>query len=95
MSVWMPQIGEDPLLCGRELSNECDEYAVAIVAIDRFKREVVVGHVPLFLSKTLSSFACPDRTRAAKLEEQEQTEGIGVGLKDTNRNNFFCERNGD
>ena len=30
MSVWMPQIGDDSLFCRRELSNEYDEYAVAI-----------------------------------------------------------------
>ena len=30
MSVQMPQIGDDFFLCRRELSNEYDEYAVAI-----------------------------------------------------------------
>ena len=30
MSVQMPQIGDDFFLCRRELSNEHDEYAVAI-----------------------------------------------------------------
>ena len=34
------------------------EYAAAIVAIDHFKREEVVGYVPLFLSKTLNKFLC-------------------------------------
>ena len=56
MSVWMPQIGDDSLFCRRELSNEYDEYALAIVAIDHFKREEVAGHVSLFLSKTLNKF---------------------------------------
>ena len=37
MSVWMPQIGDDSLFCRRELSNEYDEYAAAIVTIDHFK----------------------------------------------------------
>ena len=32
------------------LSNEYDEYSVAIDTVDHFKREEVVGHVPLFLS---------------------------------------------
>ena len=41
MSVWMPQIGDDSLFCRRELSNEYDEYAEAIVAIDHFKLEEV------------------------------------------------------
>ena len=30
MSVQIPQIGDDFFLCRRELSNEYDEYAVAI-----------------------------------------------------------------
>ena len=54
MSVWMPQIGDDFLFCRRELSNKYDGYDVAIAAIDHFKREEVVGHVLLFLSKTLN-----------------------------------------
>ena len=69
MLVWMPQIGEDSLFCRRELSNENNEYVAAIVAIDHFKREEVLGHVPLFLSKALtSSFACPDSMQVAKLQ---------------------------
>ena len=54
MSVWMPQIGDDSLFCRRKLSNKYDEYVIAIVAIDHLKREKVVGHVPLFLSKALN-----------------------------------------
>ena len=56
ISVWMPQVGDNSLFCRRELGNKCDEYAAAIVAIDHFKREEVVGHVPLFLSKTFIKF---------------------------------------
>ena len=54
MPVWMPRIDEDSLFCRRELSNEYDEYTVAIVAIDHFKREKVVGHLSFFLCKTLN-----------------------------------------
>ena len=50
------QIGDDSLYCRRELSDGYDEYAGAIIAIDLFKREEVLGHVPLFLSLTLSKF---------------------------------------
>ena len=56
MSVWMPQIGDDSLFCRRELSTEYNEDAVSINGIDHFKREEAVGHVPLFLSKTLNKF---------------------------------------
>ena len=33
VSVWMSEIGDGPLFCRKELSNEYDEYAAAIVAI--------------------------------------------------------------
>ena len=54
MSVWVSQIGDDSLF-SRELGNKYEEYAVAIVVTVGFKQEVV-GHVPLFLSKTLNKF---------------------------------------
>ena len=54
MSVWVSQIGDDSLF-SRELGNKYEEYAVAIVVIVGFKQDVV-GHVPLFLSKTLNKF---------------------------------------
>ena len=54
MSVWVSQIGDDSLF-SRELGNKYEEYAVAIVVIVGFKQEVV-GHVPLFQSKTLNKF---------------------------------------
>ena len=54
ISVWVSQIGDDSLF-SRELGNKYEEYAVAIVVIVGFKQDVV-GHVPLFLSKTLNKF---------------------------------------
>ena len=81
MSVWMPQIGYDSLFCRRELSNEYDEYAVAIVAIDHFKREVVV-HMPLFLSKTLNKFLrLPGSYVTCKVTGTRINKGMGVGLE--------------
>ena len=72
MSVWMPQIGDDSLFCRRELSNEYDEYNAAVVAIDHFKQEEVVGHVPLFLRKTLNKFLrLPVSHVKTNLQEQE------------------------
>ena len=52
----MPQNGDHSLFCRRELSYECDGYAVVIVVIDHFKQEEIVGHVTIFLSKTLNKF---------------------------------------
>ena len=84
MSVWMPQIGDDSLFCRRELSNAYDEYAVTIVVIDHFKREEVVGHVPLFLSKTLNKFLClPESYASCKVTGTTINRGIDVGLEIT------------
>ena len=81
MLVWMPQIGDDSLFCRRERSNEYDEYAVAIVRIDHFKREVV-GHVPIFLSKTLNKFLrLPGSYASCKVTGTRINTGIDVGLE--------------
>ena len=73
ISVWMPRISDNSLFCRREPRNEYNEHAVAIVAIDHFKQEEVVGHIPLFISKKLNKFlgTWPDCKPVAKLQEQE------------------------
>ena len=82
MSILMPRIGDDSLFCRRDLSNEYDEHAVTIVAIDYFKREEVVGHVPLFLSKTLNKFVrLPGSYTSCKVTGTRINRGIGVGLR--------------
>ena len=82
MSVWMSQIGDSSLFCRRELNNEYDEYAAAIVAIYHFKREEVVGHVPLFVSKTLKKFLRLAGSYAScKVTGTRINKGIGVGLE--------------
>ena len=78
----MPQISDDSLFCRRELSNEYGKYAAAIVAIDHFKREEVVGHVPLFLSKTLNKFLhLPGLHASCKVTGTRINRRIGVGLE--------------
>ena len=82
MSEWMPQIGNHSLFCSRELSNEYDEYAVTIDGIDHFKREEVVGHVPLFLSKTLNKYLClPGSYESRKGTGTRINRGNGLGLE--------------
>ena len=73
ISVWMPRISDNSLFCRREPRNEYNEHAVAIVAIDHFKQEEVVGHIPPFISKKLNKFlgTWPDCKPVAKLQEQE------------------------
>ena len=83
MSVSMPQISDDDtLFCRRELSNECDEYTAAIVATDYSKRKEFVGHVSLFLSKTLNKLLClPGSYTSCKVTGTRINRGIGVGLE--------------
>ena len=97
MSVWMHQIGDDSLFCRRESSNEYDEYVAAIAAIDNFKREEVVRHVPFFLSKTLKKFLRLHRSYAScKVTGTRINRGVGVGLEIPINTNTFCwEWNGD
>ena len=81
-SVWMPQIGDNSLFRKRELINKYDQYAAAIVAIDHFKPEEVVGHVPLFLNKTLSKFLrLPGSYAGCKVIGTKINRGNGVGLE--------------
>ena len=82
MSVLMPQIGDNSLFSRRELSNECDEYAAVIVAIDHFKRERAVGRVPLLLSKTLNKFLrLPGSYASWKVTGTKINKGTGAGLE--------------
>ena len=62
-----------------QLSNEYDEYASAIVVIDHFKREELVGHTPLFLSRTF--FCLPGWYERCKVTGTRINRGIGVGLE--------------
>ena len=74
--------GDDNLFRRRELSNEYEEYALAIVTIDHFKREEVVGHVSLFLSKTLNKFLrLPGSYASCKITGARINRRIAVGLE--------------
>ena len=74
--------GDDNLFRRREISNEYEEYALAIVTIDHFKREEVVGHVSLFLSKTLNKFLrLPGSYASCKITGTTISWEIGVGLE--------------
>ena len=81
MSVWMLQIDDTFLFCRRELSNINEEHAVSIVAIDHCKREIV-GHVSLFLSKTLNKLLClPGSYASCEVTGTRIIRGIGVGME--------------
>ena len=71
---------DNSLFCRRQLSNEYEEYAAAIVATDHFKREEVVKYVLLFLSKTLNNFLrLPGLYASYKVTGTRVDRGIGVG----------------
>ena len=77
MSVWMPQIGNDSLFYRRELSNEYDEYAAAIVSFDHFKRDEVAGDVPFFPKQdvkqvpSLVQIACELKSYRSKKKQRD------------------------
>ena len=58
------------------------EYDAAIVAIDHFKQEEVVGHVPLFLMNTLNKFFRLPRSYVnCKVTGTRINRGISVRLE--------------
>ena len=53
-----------------------------LAGIDHFKRKEVVGHVPLFLSKTLNKFLrLPGLYASCKVTGTKINREIGVGLE--------------
>ena len=78
----MPQNGDHSLLYRRELSYECNGYAVFMVAINHFKQEEIVGHVTIFLSKTLNKFLrLPGSHASCKVTGTRKNKGIDVRLE--------------
>ena len=55
MNVWEPLVGEC-LKSRKEPTNEMDKTAVALIRINSYSEEMVVGHVPLNISKIVFMF---------------------------------------
>ena len=55
MNIWKPLLGEC-LKCVKEPTNEGDKHAVAVVRINSLGKEVVVEHMPKFISMIASMF---------------------------------------
>ena len=55
MNIWEPLLGEC-LKCVKEPTNEVDKHVVAVVRINSLSKEVVVGHVPKFISMIVIIF---------------------------------------
>ena len=62
MNIWEPLLGEC-LKCVKKPTSEVEKHAVAVVRLNFLSKEVVVGHVPKFISMILSMFlslpGCP------------------------------------
>ena len=55
VNIWEPLVGEC-LKSRKEPTNEMDKTAVAVICINSYSEEVVVGHVPKNMSKILFMF---------------------------------------
>ena len=53
--IWEALLGEC-LKCVKEPTNKVDKHAVTVVHINSLSKEVVDGHVPKFISMTVSMF---------------------------------------
>ena len=60
MNIWEPLAG-DCLKSRKEPRSEMNKTAVAVICIRSYSEEVVVGHVPKSMSKSmyLCSYSCP------------------------------------
>lgn len=55
IEIWKPLVGEC-LKCVKESTNKVDKNAVAVVCTNSHCKEVVVGHVPINISKIVFMF---------------------------------------
>ena len=55
MNIWEPLLGEC-LKCVKEPINKVDKHAAAVVRINSLSKEVVVGHMPKFISMIVIIF---------------------------------------
>ena len=53
INMWEPMLGEC-LKCVMEPTNEVDKHLVAVVHINSLSKEVIVGHVPKFITTIVS-----------------------------------------
>ena len=54
MNIWVPLIGDEPLICRKEKGKVYDPYAVVII-----RRNFVVGHVPQNICRFFWKFLSP------------------------------------
>ena len=81
MNIWEPWLGES-LKCMKEPTNEVDIHAVAVARINSLSKEVVVGHVPKFISMMVSMLLLlPGCTLSIEVTEKRVSRVAGYGLE--------------
>ena len=93
MKIWESLLGEC-LKCVREPTNEVDKHAVAVVCIDSLSKEVVVEHVPKFISMIISMFlSLQGCTLSIEVTEKCVNRGAGYGLEIPVNFHFYGSEN--
>ena len=93
MNIWGPLLGKC-LKCVKEPTNEVDKHAVAVVRINSLSKEVVVGHVPKFISMIVSMFlSLPGCTLSIEVTGKRVNRGAGYGLEIPANFHFYGPEN--
>ena len=93
MNIWEPLLGEC-LKCVKEPTNEVDKHAVAVFRINSLTKEVVVGHVPKFISMIVSMFlSLPGCTLSIEVTGKRVNRGAGYGLEIPANFHFYGPEN--
>ena len=78
----------------KEPTNEVDIHAVAVVRINSLSKEVVVGHVPKFISMIVSMFlSLPGCTLSIEMSGKCDNRGASYGLEIPANFHFYCPGN--
>ena len=78
---WQPTVVDDSLNCEEEKDSDYDKHAVAII-YDSFHSNKVVGHAPLYWSKSGNKFLTfPNHHIPVVVTGKKMIRGIALGLE--------------
>ena len=93
MNIWELLLG-DCLKCVKEPTNQVDKHAVAVVRINYLSEEIVVGHVPMFISMIASMFlTLPGCTLSIEVTGKRVSCEVGYGLEVPANFHFYGPEN--
>ena len=93
INMWEALLSEC-LKCVKESTNEVDKDAVAVVRRNSLIKEVVVGHVPKFISMIVSMFlSLPGCTLSTEVTGKRVNRGAGYGLEIPANFHFYGPEN--